>query len=475
MSAAPERPRGPHLRPAIGVLALSAGIVNMTVGAGIFALPGKAAEQLGAQAWIAYVVCAIAMTSVLLCFAVAGSLIRTSGGPYMYVQVAFGAFPAFLAGVLLWVGAVVSSAAVAVVFADMLGAILPAAATPMGRVVVLLLIYAIAVGINIRGVRGGARTVTGFTLAKLLPLVGLVLIAGIMFALGKVAPAGAPSLPSGNAANATAGSALTVTTIGRTALVLIFAFLGAEVALAPSGEVERPARTVPVAIMIALTVVTLLYLGLQGTAQAVLGPALAQDATINVAPIAAVGTRLFGPFGATVLTVAALVSTSGYVLGDVLASPRILYALATDGYLPRPFARLHRAYDTPAISIAVHGLLAALLAMTGTFASLAILNNVAILVLYLVCCLAALVLLRRYATRPRTGAEGAGQRPFTPPLGPLVPLMACGVVIWLLAQAAPQEYAAVGAALVIATPAYLLKRRAAARDQLPGADPSLPD
>jgi len=429
----------------------------MIIGAGIFALPGDAAAQLGAHAWMAYVVCALAMTCVLMCFAVAGSLVTTSGGPYAYVQVAFGPFPAFLSGVLLWVGAVVSSAAVAVVFATMLGTIVPAVATPLGRAVTLLLIYAVAVLINVRGVRDGARTATGFAVAKLVPLVGLAVIAGIMYALGKIAPPAAVPLASG----AAAADVPTVGAVGRTALVLIFAFLGAEVALAPSGEVSRPSRTVPLGILIALAVVTALYLGLQATAWAVLGPALAQEGPIRTAPLAAVGSRLFGPVGTAVLSGGALISTAGYVLGDILASPRILFALATDGYLPRALGRVHPKYETPATAIIVHGVLTVILALTGTFATLAILNNVAILVLYLVCCLAALVLLQRSAKRAQSGAiEDPDSRPFTPPFGPLIPLVACGVLVWLLAQAKLEEFAAVGAALAIATGAYLLKQRA---------------
>ncbi len=453
-----QRPvRVPHLRHAIGVVALSTEIINMTVGAGIFALPGVAAEHLGPQAWVAYVVCALAMASALFCFAVAGSRVTTSGGPYVYVQAAFGAFPAFLSGVLLWVGAVVSSAAVATVFAAMLGTVLPAAATPLGRAVALALIYGIAVVVNARGVRAGASAVTGFAMAKLLPLVVLVIVVGVMYLLGHLEPITTAAADVG----AAAGEGLSPTTVGRAALVLIFAFFGAEVALAPSGEMERPSHTVPLAIGIALAVVTVLYLALQATAQGVLGPALAQDPAVRAAPLAAVGTKLFGPIGAAVLTAAALVSTAGYVIGDVLASPRVLYALATDGHLPRVLARLHVQHETPAVAIVLHGVVAALLAISGTFATLVILNNVAILVLYLVCCVAAFVLLRQDAAE-----EGQGRRDkhFTPPFGPLIPMVACGVILWLLAQAQWKEFAAVAVALGLATLAYLFKRRTAARE-----------
>ncbi len=451
----------------IGVLGLSAGIINLIIGAGIFALPAVAEEQLGSHAWAAYVVCAVLMMLALLCFAVAGSRVTTTGGPYAYVHAAFGAFPAFLSGVLLWVAAIVSTAAVATVFSDTLGTVFPGVAAGVGRMVVLLLLYGIAVLINVRGVRSGTRTVMGLTVAKVLPLVLLVLVAGVMIVLGRVAPAPVSHAVAGAASSA--AYPFTAANVGRTALVLIFAFFGSEVALAPSGEVKQPARTVPMAIGIALGVVTLLYLALQAAAQAVLGPALAQDPTVHAAPLVAAATRLVGPAGAVVLTAAALVSTAGYVLGDALASPRVLYALAADGHLPRVLARIHARYETPAVAVILHGTIAVLLAISGTFASLAILNNVAMLVLYLLCCIAAIVLLRRDASAtttapaPRTTPTiESAHTPLTLPFGPLIPLLACGALLWLLAHAEWREYAAVAAAIGIATVAYVLGRQRSA-------------
>jgi amino acid transporter len=217
---------------------------------------------------------------------------------------------------------------------------------------------------------------------------------------------------------------------------------------------------VPLAIGIALTVVALLYLALQASAQGVLGAALADDPTIHAAPLTAVATRLFGPIGKTVLTVGALVSTTGYVLGDVLAGPRVLYALAADGHLPRILARIHPRYETPVPAIVLHGVTGALLAASGTFATLIVLTNVAILVLYLLCCIAALVVL--YRNRPRAGSTATAAAPaagFNLPFGPTVPVLASAVVLWLLAHAALREYAAVAATIVVATLAYTFKPR----------------
>ena len=112
-------------------------------------------------------------------------------------------------------------------------------------------------------------------------------------------------------------------------------------------------------------------------------------------------------------------------------------------------ARVHARYETPAIAIVLHGVIAMLLAISGTFASLAMMNNVAILVLYFVCCVAAFVLMRRDTGATRVVGEAA---PLTLPLGPVIPLLACaGVALDLLANAELREYAAVAAAVAIAS------------------------
>src|SRR5918994_2085902 len=96
-------------------------LVTVTIGGGIFRLPAGVAQQLGAAAPFAYVVCAVAMGLIVLCFAEAGSRVAPTGGPYAYVEVAFGPFVGFMAGVLLWLLGTFAVAAVSTVFADAVG------------------------------------------------------------------------------------------------------------------------------------------------------------------------------------------------------------------------------------------------------------------------------------------------------------------------------------------------------------------
>src|SRR5688572_25899240 len=195
---------------ALGVRALAATIFNVIVGGGIFGLPSEVARGLGAAAPIAYVVCAIAMGLIVLCFAEAGSRVSLSGGPYAYVEVALGGFVGFLSGVLLWLVTSFATAAVASVFAASLAAFLPALGTGVGRALVLAALFTALAVINVRGVRQGTRLVEVVTVAKLLPLIALVLVGAFYVDPARLAWQQTPAM----------------TEIGRTSIVLFFAFAG---------------------------------------------------------------------------------------------------------------------------------------------------------------------------------------------------------------------------------------------------------
>jgi amino acid transporter len=417
---------------AMGVRALAANAVNLIVGASIFVLPAVVAADLGAAAVVVYLVCAAAVGLVALCFAEAGSRVALTGGTYAYVDAAFGPFVGFLAGVLFWFGSqVIASAAVAVVLVGSIGELLPAADGPASRAILVVALYATLTAVNVRGVRAGTRLVEILTVAKLAPLLVLVLV-GIL---------------AGRAENLAWDRAPSLDDVGRTSLVLVFAFMGAEGALTPSGEVKDPARTVPRAVLLALAVVAALYVAVQLAAQAVLGPTLAAS---QVAPLAAAAERALGPTGRVLMLGGAAVSTFGYVSGDMLASPRALFAFARDGFLPARLAAVHERYRTPHLAIVAHALVACAFALTGSFRALAVLSVVSTLLVYLACCLAALVLRRRDVR--------AGGTPFRVPGGPAVPVLACAVVLWLLSNAERAELLAVAGVAAVAALLYGLRR-----------------
>ena len=417
---------------AVGVRGLAAGIVNYTIGAGIFVLPALVAARVGAAAPIVYIICAVAMGLIVACFADAGSRVSLSGGTYAYAEVAFGKYVGFMVAVSLWISMILASASVSIIFVDSLGQLAPALQGAVARNAIIIGMFVVLALINIRGVKIGSAMVQTVTLGKLIPIF-------ILLAFGAFAIRGSnltwPGFPSSSE-------------MSRATVILIFAFMGVESALTPSGEVSNPARTVPRAIFIALIFTTLIYIALQVVAQGILG---AELATNTKAPLAEAARRVLGRAGESLVLVGAAISTLGYVTGDMLAAPRMPYALARDALLPKFLSSIHPRYRTPHVAIVAHAVLCAGLAITGTFAVLAVLVVLLTLLVYLACCLATIQLQRR-----NVRADGAV--PFRLRGGPIIPILASAIIIWLMSSSTKQEFLSLGAMMAVATIVFVVMR-----------------
>jgi basic amino acid/polyamine antiporter, APA family len=425
------------LRRVIGVPGLAAAIFNITIGAAIFVLPAHMAAQLGAAAPLAYGVCVVATALVALCMAEAGSRVAQSGGPYAFVQAAFGPYVGYLCGVLLWLGVTLAMGAVATVLADALAALVPALGGTALRTAVLVVLFAGLATANARGATSGSRLNGISTLAKLLPLLAFVVL----------------GLPHVSAANLSIAALPPVAKISEAGLLLMFAFFGMESALQVSGEVVDPSRAVPRAIAVALLAVGFLYVSVQLVAQGVLGATLAAPET-SKAPLAAAAAQFAGTAGARLILIGMILSTFGFMTGMMLSTPRTLFALASDGYLPRFLAAVHPTYRTPHVAIAIQGVIVCAIALTGTYVKLAVMADVAILLVYLACCVGAWRLRRR-----NVAAEGA---PFLMPGGAVVPWLAAVLIVGLLIPASAQAWLLTGAVVAVASLGFLVRSTSSA-------------
>jgi amino acid transporter len=418
---------------AIGPRQLTAAILNATIGAGIFVLPALVAQDVGAAAPLAFLVCAGIIALIGVALAMAGSRVTLTGGVYAYVEVAFGPYVALLAGVLLWLTSVAAASGIAAALLDQVSALTPLLKGGAARLLLLAALLATLAALNTRGVRVGTRVIEAITALKLAPL--LVFVAGGVLLLDW-STVGWPAAPRAEA-------------LGRSVLLLIFAYTGVELALAPSGEVKDPARTVPLAIVLALALVTTFYVAIQLVAQAALGPRLTQE---TAAPLAQAAGQFLGRAGLALMLAGAVCSMFGYLCGDMLCTPRTIYAFARDGLLPQVFGRIHPTWRTPVVAIWTNAAIVALLASSQTFPALAIVSNVGTLLLYLLCCGAALELRRRDV---RTAEE-----PFTFPGAWLAPIAGALLVLWILSTATAREFAVTAGVLAAATLAYLIRKRA---------------
>ena len=194
--------------------------------------------------------------------------------------------------------------------------------------------------------------------------------------------------------------------------------------------------------------VTIFYTGLQLSTQGVLGSELAKN---QGAPIAATAERLFGRGGLLLIAGATILSTFGTISGGMLAGPRLLLGFADDRLLPKAIGTLHPRFRTPSVAILIHAGACLAFALSGTFRHLSILSGIGALLVYLLCCLATLVL--------RARDVRTDQAPFVLPGGPTIPILASLVIVGLLVNSTRAELVAVGWAIAAATLLYLLRPR----------------
>ena len=405
---------GPLVR-AIGRWTMVALMVNGIIGAGIFGLPAPVHALVGAYGVWAYLACAVIVLAFTLCFAEVSSRFASTGGPYLYVGTAFGAWAGFLMGWILWITRVAAAAAIANVMASYAGVLWPPASAGPGRALALSGVLVALTALNIAGVRRAAGAGALLTILKLVPLVLFVAV-GIWF----MAPQAFAAPPPRPAAFAQA------------VLQLVFAFGGFEAAVIAAGELQAPRRDLPFALLVALGVVTMLYLGIQAVCIGTL-PTLAS----STRPLADAAARFAGPAGAGVVTVGALVSTIGTLCASLLIGPRVLYAMAERRQLPQVFGRTLAGRGTPHVAILVTAVPALLLAVTGTFTYAATLSVIARLLTYAGTA-GALVVLRRRDPSPAS---------FVIPGGVVVAGFAVLACVALLARTSARELRDVGIAL----------------------------
>ncbi len=419
----------------IGTGALGLSVVNMVVGAGIFVMPGLVAAMIGPAAILAYLICSVTVALVFLCFAEVGSRVSRSGGAYAYVEEAFGPFVGFIASILFWFGySALADAAITVIMVDSIAIVVPILGESIPRAVFIIALLTFLAAVNVRGVKAGVRLYIFNTLAKLVPL--LLLLGAGLFVIN-IEYLAIPEWPS-------------AASIGASTILLFYAFNGAESALNASGEIQNPSKTVPLGLLLGLGGILLLYVGLQTVAQGVLGPELAND---TEAPLVAVATAVFGDWGGKMLIAGVVISIYSNLSGDLLGGPRIVFASSLDNNLPRFLGKVHPKYKTPHIAIIFFAVVIGVFALSGTFKYLAVVATGSLLLVDLGVILAVLRL------RQRDGLPKDGE--FRLPFGPVIPLLSCAIVGWLLLQVPLNEAATivtlVGACAVIYAIRYVFR------------------
>jgi len=405
--------------------------LNSVIGSGVYLLPAAAAALLGRASLWAVPLAGLAVLLLALCFAEAGSHFDEPGGGYVYTREAFGEFAGFQVGWMTWLARVASGAALWNGFTQAFTFLWPGATAGATRVALITVPLASILYINIVGVKHGARLSVFLTIAKIVPLLFLILVGIPAMDWSLVFPVPAPN---------TAG-------LGTAASLLLFAYAGFENTAATAGEFKNPKRDVPFALLTGIAMTTLLYTLIQLVA---LGTLTDLATRVEGAPLADSATLVAGVWAGMIMTLGGAISIGGTCASTTLVGPRYLYAMAKDGFGPRILARVHTRYKTPAWAIATQEVIVWVLALSGSFVQLAMLSIVARLTTYIGTAVAVPVLRGRFAK---------GERTIVLPGGATIPVLALLVCLGFVASADVQNLIAGMIGLLVGVPIYFLRRK----------------
>ena len=393
-------PARPGLIRAIGRWTLVAAITNAVIGSGIFELPSTLVGFAGEWSPVTVIVAGAGILVIVLCFAEVGSRFDAGGGPYLYSRSAFGSAVGFQVGWMHVFTRLLTAAAVVNVLVAYLTKLAPWVGTTTGRAFTIVAAVTVVTIINVVGVRQAAWTVNMFTVAKLLPLLAVIVL-GVFQLSSTVIATQAVSEPRWSDA----------------VLLLVFAYGGFESAIIAAGETKDPKRDTAFALLIAMSAIAIIYFLVQLVVVGVL-----PNAAASTAPFADTMSALVGPTGSTLAIIAVVISVFGWLMGFALMTPRILFAMGERGEIPAFFARVHPQFRTPYVAIVVNSAIALGLSLAGSFTQLATSSAITRLTIYFACCAALLVLRRKWG-------PPEGFRIIAAPIVATVAMLLC---LWLL-------------------------------------------
>jgi basic amino acid/polyamine antiporter, APA family len=388
----------------LGKWDFTAVVINTIIGAGIFGLPARVYAQIGSYSLFAFVVCALVIGLIVLCYAEVSSRFSATGGPYLYAKEAFGSVVGFEVGWLYWIVRVATFAANCNLLITYLGFFVPGASEGSLRIALICLVVGVITTVNLLGIRESAMVTNIFTIGKLLPLLllagfGLFFLQPDRFSFGEL-----PSYSSFSSA----------------VLLLLYAYVGFEAAVVLAGETKEPQKTVPIGTLIGLGVVAVVYVLVQ-----VVSIGTVPNLATAERPLADAGTAVFGAVGAAIITVGALVSIFGNLNVGVLSATRMMFAMGEQRELPTVIASTHQRFRTPHVAIFITAGVILVLTVQSSFLTAVAIATITRLLVYATTCVALIVFRRR---------EDMPKAPFTVPLGMAAALVSIGLVVWLLTR-----------------------------------------
>ncbi|MBS4168358.1 APC family permease [Parachlamydia sp. AcF125] len=409
----------------LGLLSIILLGINSMVGASIFILPGKAMALVNTWSPFLYLLATLFIILIALCFAKCASLFNKNGAAYLYAREAFGDFVGFEVGMMKWAISIIAWATLAVGFTTALSSLVPALAGEPFRSLLIMAQILFFTVLNLRGIHSFKFLNDVMTITKLIPLLAVVAI-GLFFLKSEHFVL----LPFRE---------IEPTHFKEAFLMVFYAFTGFEGLAVAAQEMKNPQKNIPIALIIVISFCSLLYFIIQIVAIGVLGSQLAE----SVFPISDLAYALGGQWSKNIVDIGTLISIGGVNLVASFMTPRTAVALAEDQLIPSYIAAKNR-YESPYIATLMTAGFVSLIALSGNFYQLAILNVAARFTQYIPTCLALLVLRRREEWKPLLNG----------PLYTILPIAALALNFWLLLQISWVQLGAGFGVLLMGVPLY---------------------
>ena len=449
-----------ELKRTLGALNLVLLGIGCVIGTGIFVLTGRAAAQFAGPAiMISFVITGLLCAFVALCYAELASALPVSGSAYSYSYASMGELAAWIMGLLLLLEYGLAASTVAVgwsgYFTSLMAnmhIVIPPELTAAPGVLVkndagvviatgilnlpAIVIIGLVTSLLVVGVSESATANNIIVAIKLTVVIAFIVIGSryVHPALwSPLVPAQIPAPPAGTPMDiwhqigralwgVMTGDSSTKYGVGGVihgAAVIFFAYLGFEAVSTAGAEARNPAKDMPIGILGALVICTILYIA----TSAVLVGIVPYASLDNPAPIATAVNRIGLPWFAILVKIGAIAGLSSVMLVLLYGQTRIFYTMSRDGLLPSQLATVHKRFKTPWINTIIVGIAAACAAGFMSLDALADLSNVGSLAAFTIVCITVIYL--------RVSSPGL-TRPFRTPLFPLTPILGAIMCVVLL-------------------------------------------
>ncbi|SHO55766.1 APC family permease [Vibrio quintilis] len=413
---------------------------NSIIGSGIFLLPASLYKFAGDWSVAIVFITGALVATIALCFAEAAGYFSKNGAAYVYTKEAFGKFAGFEVGFLKWFMQCIAWAVMAVAFKNILSG-------TFGFTDNTLLCYGVIIGIivlltvlNLSGVNAAKIVNNLSTVAKMLPLAFLIVV-GVWY----IHP---ENIMPGHAVQA--DYSLSPETLTSALVLAFYSFTGFETFGTAAEDMENPKKNLPRAICISLGIVMMFYALVMAVTVGVLGESVAKSGT----PLADAARVVSGDFGYWLITIGSIISIGGINVAASFHIPRALLPLADDQMVPAFFGRKN-CHGVPVVAILASCLVTVPIALSGSFAQLAMLSVVARFVQYIPTCLSVLVFRKRFA------GDAQAQASFKAPFGWLMPVIAVGICLYLLADQPPVKIFVGLGFMALISPFFLMAQKKA--------------